>query len=428
MKKRQRYANEFYKIYKNGTNNDTNKDTSTDNNKKTKDNKNNKDNNKKTKDNKNKTTTNKNNDKLNNIVGHGDGGIDSFFTSTLNAVKTSDFGIDNDNYHTGVDYATKEGTDIISPIEGKVVEKKYDKRGFGNTMVIKDKNDKFHRFAHMKDTPSFGLGDKIEKNSVIGKVGNTGNSSGSHLHYQVTDKKGVSINPKDYTGKGGTENKLEEAIITFKESKEKVRVSLDKEDTILRNGTIGKPLIIDEDTPKASVPKNETPIKVPNGSSPGFKFNNPFIFYKGNIPKVEVPTVTKPIDNPIVNIPENNNETYNKKSNSTETNNMIRLVNIIINLLTKVTDNTANIATIVDILKDMMTNYQGKTNMGKGANDIIEQKKEQSKTYPNKYRSSTQKSQVNQIKNLMQKSLTANSTDDTNLEYILNALETLATE
>ena len=66
--------------------------------------------------------------------------------------------------------------------------------------------------------------------------------------------------------------------------------------------------------------------------------------------------------------------------------------------------------------------------MGKGANDIIEQKKEQSKTYPNKYRSSTQKSQVNQIKNLMQKSLTSNSTDDTNLEYILNALETLATE
>ena len=107
---------------------------------------------------------------------------------------------------------------------------------------------------------------------------------------------------------------------------------------------------------------------------------------------------------------------------------MIRLVNIIINLLTKVTDNTANIATIVDILKDMMTNYQGKTTMGKGVNDTIEQKKEQSKTYPNKYRSSTQKSQVNQIKNLMQKSLTSNSTDDTNLEYILNALETLATE
>ena len=152
------------------------------------------------------------------------------------------------------------------------------------------------------------------------------------------------------------------------------------------------------------------------------------IVEKGNIPKVEVPTVTKPIDNPIVNIPENNNETYNKKSNSTETNNMIRLVNIIINLLTKVTDNTANIATIVDILKDMMTNYQGKTTMGKGVNDTIEQKKEQSKTYPNKYRSSTQKSQVNQIKNLMQKSLTSNSTDDTNLEYILNALETLATE
>ena len=187
-------------------------------------------------------------------------------------------------------------------------------------------------------------------------------------------------------------------------------------------------LIIDEDTPKASVPKNETPIKVPNGSAPGVKVNNPLIVEKGNIPKVEVPTVTKPIDNPIVNIPENNNEIYNKKSNSTETNNMIRLVNIIINLLTKVTDNTANIATIVDILKDMKTNYQGKTNMGKGANDIIEQKKEQSKTYPNKYRSSTQKSQVNQIKNLMQKSLTSNSTDDTNLEYILNALETLATE
>lgn len=98
--------------------------------------------------------------------------------------------------HTGIDYATKgvEGTPIVSPVSGKVVISKYSNSA-GNYAVIKDDGStdgkqRYHRFMHMQSLPSVKANDKVSAGQVIGYVGNTGQSSGAHLHYDIADDKG----------------------------------------------------------------------------------------------------------------------------------------------------------------------------------------------------------------------------------------------
>ncbi|MFQ9066134.1 MAG: peptidoglycan DD-metalloendopeptidase family protein [Romboutsia timonensis] len=155
--------------------------------------------------------------------------IDSYFQDTLDGVKSSDFGIRDNEFHTGVDYAAKENTPIKSPVSGKVVENLKDKKyGFGNTLVVRDKKGIDHRFAHMKDQSSYGLGTKVRQNDIIGNVGSTGRSTGSHLHYEVTDN-GKSLNPSKYydkTAHGGTKNSLDKVTLSFPDSDQKVDANI----------------------------------------------------------------------------------------------------------------------------------------------------------------------------------------------------------
>lgn len=44
---------------------------------------------------------------------------------------------------------------------------------------------RFHHFAHLKDMPFVKVGDYVIRGQEIGKIGNTGHSSGPHLHYEV---------------------------------------------------------------------------------------------------------------------------------------------------------------------------------------------------------------------------------------------------
>ena len=162
------------------------------------------------------------------LVNQGSGDdIDSYFETALSGNKSSDYGIRDDEFHTGVDYAAAENTPIPSPISGKVMENIKDK-DFGNTLVVRDKNGADHRFAHMKDLSSYGLGSKVRKNDIIGNVGSTGRATGSHLHYEVT-KNGTSINPNNYNrdARGGSNNKLDNITLTFPESNQKVNAKLE---------------------------------------------------------------------------------------------------------------------------------------------------------------------------------------------------------
>lgn len=89
--------------------------------------------------------------------------------------------------HNGIDYATPTGTKLFSSINGTVIENAYDKGGYGN--YIKIENDYCGViYAHMKTLSPLKVGSNVKAGDVVGISGNTGNSTGSHLHFGVFPK------------------------------------------------------------------------------------------------------------------------------------------------------------------------------------------------------------------------------------------------
>lgn len=84
--------------------------------------------------------------------------------------------------HNGKDYATPVGTQIIAPHKGRVVEAAFDQYGYG--WYIKVENEvEGSILAHFKEAPKFPVGAYVQQGDVIGLSGNTGNSTGPHLHW-----------------------------------------------------------------------------------------------------------------------------------------------------------------------------------------------------------------------------------------------------
>lgn len=96
------------------------------------------------------------------------------------------------------------GTSLSSTVDGKVVYAGFGQKGsgyggYGNVVVIMDSNGDYHMFAHL-DSVGVKVGTTLTRGSYIGKSGNTGNSTGPHLHYEVRrkGKLGDTINPNNY--------------------------------------------------------------------------------------------------------------------------------------------------------------------------------------------------------------------------------------
>jgi len=91
-------------------------------------------------------------------------------------------------FHTGVDFAVVEGTDIVAAVAGKVLANNWGK-AYGNQVIVEYGTTKkvWMIYAHLSKV-LVKAGDKIEKGQLIGKSGNTGNSSGPHLHFEVRNK------------------------------------------------------------------------------------------------------------------------------------------------------------------------------------------------------------------------------------------------
>lgn len=95
-------------------------------------------------------------------------------------------------FHSGIDIRNKRGTEIVAPADGKVVARGYT-RGYGNFLEIDHGNTFITRYLHMKKS-LVKRGEEVKRGQVIGLVGNTGRSTGPHLHYEIKYKD-KSIDP-----------------------------------------------------------------------------------------------------------------------------------------------------------------------------------------------------------------------------------------
>ncbi|MDR0561840.1 MAG: M23 family metallopeptidase [Spirochaetaceae bacterium] len=87
--------------------------------------------------------------------------------------------------HKGVDLSTyRQGDPIVATADGQVVTIDYEHSGFGNNVIIKHKHGFYTRYAHML-TIRVKTGQRVQQGEVIGYIGNTGLSTGPHLHYEV---------------------------------------------------------------------------------------------------------------------------------------------------------------------------------------------------------------------------------------------------
>lgn len=83
--------------------------------------------------------------------------------------------------HNGLDYGLSNGTDVLAPHSGKIIEVANDPAGYGN--YIKIENDKEGSvLAHLKDS-LVSVGSSVTEGQLIAHSNNTGNSTGPHLHW-----------------------------------------------------------------------------------------------------------------------------------------------------------------------------------------------------------------------------------------------------
>jgi len=98
-------------------------------------------------------------------------------------------------FHEGIDFRGKIGDKVYATAAG-VVSKAFRNGSYGNFVEIDHKNGYKTRFAHLKSY-KVAAGDKVTRGQLIGLVGNTGRSTGPHLHYEMTYR-GKPINPIKY--------------------------------------------------------------------------------------------------------------------------------------------------------------------------------------------------------------------------------------
>jgi murein DD-endopeptidase MepM/ murein hydrolase activator NlpD len=98
-------------------------------------------------------------------------------------------------FHKGLDIANRKGTKIMSAADGVVTY--VGPRGFfGNLMIIDHGHGITTRYAHLEKT-FVKKGDHVARGNTIALMGNTGRSTGAHLHYEVR-LNGVPVNPSKY--------------------------------------------------------------------------------------------------------------------------------------------------------------------------------------------------------------------------------------
>lgn len=99
-------------------------------------------------------------------------------------------------FHDGVDFATTLGNPVYVTGDGTVVTVRYKFFGYGNEVIVDHGYGYRTRYAHLNSI-DVNVGQKLKRGDRVGEVGNTGKSTGPHLHYEIMYMK-KSVNPEEY--------------------------------------------------------------------------------------------------------------------------------------------------------------------------------------------------------------------------------------
>jgi murein DD-endopeptidase MepM/ murein hydrolase activator NlpD len=110
-------------------------------------------------------------------------------------------------HHDGIDIAAPKGSAITSPRDGVVTQIGQDANGYGNFVVVDHGEGVRTLYAHAEKI-NVKVGEKVKMGDMLATVGNSGHSTGAHLHFEVQHKK-VPIDPGSALKKYGYDPKRE---------------------------------------------------------------------------------------------------------------------------------------------------------------------------------------------------------------------------
>ncbi|MEG1553504.1 MAG: M23 family metallopeptidase [Rikenellaceae bacterium] len=120
-------------------------------------------------------------------------------------------------FHDGVDLPCNQGTKIYATADGRIKEANMGwDGGYGNNIMIDHGYGYMTRYAHMSRIIVVP-GQRVKRGEVIGLSGNTGRTSGAHLHYEVLYRR-KNVNPMNYFRRSMTDQDFKKVLDMVKET------------------------------------------------------------------------------------------------------------------------------------------------------------------------------------------------------------------
>lgn len=116
-------------------------------------------------------------------------------------------------HHDGLDMASAEGQKVYCTGNGVVASISNDPRGYGKQVIVDHGYGYKTRYAHLSKF-AVSVGDTVSRGAVVGMVGNTGKSTGPHLHYEVMTPNGKQ-NPEKFYIKDLTSSEYQEMLESY---------------------------------------------------------------------------------------------------------------------------------------------------------------------------------------------------------------------
>jgi len=122
-----------------------------------------------------------------------------------NYITSSEYGMRNGRLHAGIDLAPYgENIPVGASANGTVIYSQYHYSG-GNMLIIRhdgltaNNGQTLHTaYMHLQNPPNFNVGETVNKGDIVGNTGNTGRSTGLHLHFEVHEGNQNQVNPRKY--------------------------------------------------------------------------------------------------------------------------------------------------------------------------------------------------------------------------------------